>query len=332
MKKINMAILGAGNIAGAMAKAISGIPEWVNAYAVAARDLERAQSFAKEWGFAKAYGSYDELVKDPQVDLIYVATPHSHHYEHAKLCLENGKATLVEKAFTANAAQTADLIMISEEKHIFLQEAIWTRFIPAKDIVQKLLEDKVIGEPVSLFGEFSVPIAHVKRLTDPALAGGSLLDLGMYSLTFASMYFGDDIVEVSSKCEKYETGVDATDDIYYTYRDGKTAHLRTSFVSGPFNEGTIEGTKGKIRVETLNNYTAIQVFDTEGKLTAEYPIPPQVNGYEYEVIASVKALQAGEIETKEMTHAETLEIMRQMDALRKEWGVIYPFPGENGTL
>lgn len=324
MKKWNMAIIGAGVIANAMAEAIGGL-EQVNAYAVASRSMERAEQFAAKWNFKKAYGSYEELVSDPEVELVYVATPHSHHFEHAKLCVEHGKPVLVEKAFTANAKQAEELISLAEEKKVFLTEAIWTRYLPAAAIIRKLLEDGAIGEPKSLTAEFSVPLTHVQRMCDPALAGGALLDLGMYTLTFASMYFGDDIVKVSSECEKYETGVDATDDIYYTYRDGKEAHLHTSFVNGPVNEGTINGTDGKLYVSTLNNYSAIKLYDKNGNLRENVTIPPQINGYEYEVLACINALAAGKLECEEMPHRETLEIMKRMDELRADWGVVFPF-------
>ena len=146
MKKWNMAIIGAGVIANAMAEAINGL-EQVNAYAVASRSMERAEQFAAKWNFQKAYGSYEELVSDPEVELVYVATPHSHHFEHAKLCVEHGKPVLVEKAFTANAQQAEELISLAEEKKVFLTEAIWTRYLPAAAIIRKLLEDGAIGEP-----------------------------------------------------------------------------------------------------------------------------------------------------------------------------------------
>lgn len=325
MRRVNMAIMGAGNIAGQMATAINGLKELVCAYAVASRSLEKAENFAREWHFQKAYGSYEELVADPEVDLIYVATPHALHFANAKLCVEHGKAVLVEKAFTANADQARQLIQLAQERKIFLTEAIWTRYMPSRQLVADLLEEKVIGEPLSLEAEFSVPISHKRRMYDPALAGGALLDLGMYCLTFASMYFGDDIVEITSHCEKLETGVDATDDIYYTYRDGKKAHLRTSMVSGPVNRGEIRGTKGHIEVETLNNFSAIRVYDMEEKMVREVEIPPQINGYEYEVLACIHAMEAGKRECPEMPHSETIEIMEQMDRLRRDWGVIYPF-------
>ena len=328
MKQINMAILGAGNIARQMAVAVNGLQSQVRAYAVASRSLEKAEAFAREWHFQKVYGSYEELAADPEVDLIYIATPHAMHYDNARLCIEHGKAVLVEKAFTANAAQARELIRLAEEKKVFLTEAIWTRYMPGRQIVEKLLAQGVIGEPISLEAEFSVPLSHKQRMYDPALAGGALLDLGMYCLTFASMYFGDEIAEVTSRAEKLDTGVDAMDDIYYTYVDGKKAHLRTSMVTGPVNRGEIKGTQGRIEVDTLNNFSAIRVYDNAGNLLQEPEIPAQINGYEYEVLACVRAMEAGNLECEEMPHSETIEIMEQMDRLRREWGVVYPFEVE----
>ncbi|MDE5746643.1 MAG: Gfo/Idh/MocA family oxidoreductase [Acetatifactor sp.] len=325
---MNMAILGAGNIAQQMAVAVNGLQSQVRAYAVASRSLEKAEAFAREWHFQKAYGSYEELAADPEVDLIYIATPHAMHYDNARLCVEHGKAVLVEKAFTANAAQARELIRLAEEKKVFLTEAIWTRYMPGRQIVEKLLAQGVIGEPIFLEAEFSVPLSHKQRMYDPALAGGALLDLGMYCLTFASMYFGDEIAEVTSRAEKLDTGVDAMDDIYYTYVDGKKAHLRTSMITGPVNRGEIKGTQGRIEVDTLNNFTAVRVYDNAGNLLQEPEIPAQINGYEYEVLACVRAMEAGNLECEEMPHSETIEIMEQMDRLRREWGVVYPFEVE----
>lgn len=328
MKRINMAIMGVGNIARQMAAAINGLEGQVCAYGVASRSLERAEAFAKEWHFQRAYGSYEELAEDPEVDLVYIATPHAMHYDNARLCVEHGRAVLVEKAFTANADQARELIRLARERHVFLTEAIWTRYLPARQIVESLLEEGIIGEPLTLEAEFSVPLSHVRRMYDPALAGGALLDLGMYCLTFASMYFGNEIARVESHAEKLDTGVDAADEIEYFYRDGRKAHLRTSMVTGPINRGVIRGTRGRIEVDNLNNYAAIRVYDTAGNLLREPEIPPQINGYEYEVLACVRALEAGRQECAEMPHALTLEIMEQMDRLRRDWGVVYPFETE----
>lgn len=323
--RMNVGILGAGNIARAMATALNGIPSEACAYAVASRDLKKAEDFAKEWQIGKAYGSYEELVSDPDIDLIYVATPHSFHFEHAKLAVEHGKAVLVEKPFTPNEAQAKELFALAKEKNVLITEAMWTRYLPAQDIIKDLMNSGIIGEVQSLKAEFSEPLAHVARLREPTLAGGALLDIGIYALTFASMYFGDDIVECSSTCEKYETGVDGTEEIFLTYRDGKTAKIRSTFTSNATNEATIYGAKGNIYVKDLHNYSEIKVYDLEGNCVKTCEIPAQVNGYEYEVLSCKRALCAGALECEELPHEQTLILLRQMDELRKEWGVIYPF-------
>lgn len=324
MNKFNMAIIGAGNIATQMAKAINGLDD-VNAYAIASRDLTKAQKFAEEYKFDKAYGTYEELVKDEKIDLVYIATPHSEHYAHAKLCIEHGKPVLVEKAFTANARQAKEIIELAKEKGVFLTEAIWTRYMPGRRMIQDIIASGKIGKVDSLEADFSIPICNVPRMNDPALAGGALLDLGMYTLTFASMFLGDDIISTESRCIKYRTGVDATDFIELTYRDGKQAFLRTSMVSGSKNEGKINGTDGYIEVFNLNSLEKINIYDSDGQLK-ETLIPPKiVNGYEYEVMACKQAIGEGKLECDMMPHSETLLIMEQMDKLRRKWDVKYPF-------
>jgi len=322
--KFKMAILGAGHIATKMALAINGLEE-VEAYAVASRDIEKAKAFAEEYKFAKYFGSYEEMVKDPEIQLVYVATPHSHHYEHTKLCIENGKNVLVEKAFTANAEQAEELINLAKEKGVFMTEAMWTRFMPGVEIINQIIADGRIGEVDSVEADFSIPISGNLRLHEPALAGGALLDLGVYCLTFASMFLGDDIAQTRSRCIKFETGVDATSHIELTYTDGKQAFLRTSMVSGSRNEGKINGTKGYIMVYNLNSIDKIEVFDAGGYLQETIVPEKIVNGYEYEVLASKKAIEEGMTESKEMPLEETLIIMKQMDELRESWGVVYPF-------
>lgn len=328
-EKFKMAIMGAGGIAGAMAEAITGLSKShgvdIEAYAIASRSLEKAQQFAEKWHFTKAYGSYEEMVEDAEIDLVYIATPHSEHYENAKLCIGHGQSVLVEKAFTANAEQAKELIKLAREKGVFLAEAIWTRYMPGLPMIREIIESGRIGEVDSVEADFLVPISKVKRLHDPALAGGALLDLGVYALTFASMFMGDDIVSTKSRCLKYETGVDATNHMELTYRDGRQAFLRTSMVSGHKNEGKINGTKGYIAVSNLNNLEKIEVFDRDGQLQ-ETLVPPQlVNGYEYEVLACMKAIEEGLAECAEMPHDEIVEIMEQMDSFRREWGIVYPF-------
>lgn len=328
--KLKMAVMGTGNIASKMAEAINGLDE-IEAYAVASRDMEKARQFARKWKFTKYYGSYEEMVEDPDIQLIYIATPHSMHYENAKMCMEHGKNVLVEKAFTVNAKQAKNLIDLAHKNEVFLEEAIWTRYMPGLEMIKAILADGRIGQIDSVEADFSIPICGVKRLHDPELAGGALLDLGIYTLTFASMILGDEIASTKSRCIKYGTGVDATDHIELTYKDGKQAFLRTSMVSGSRNEGKINGTQGYIAVSNLNSLEKIEVFDAQGQLQ-ETVIPPQlVNGYEYEVLACKKAIEAGRLECEEMPHAKIMQMMKQMDELRESWGIVYPFERERGT-
>ena len=322
---MNVAILGAGNIARCMATALNGLDESYVPYAIASRNLEKAQEFADKWHFAKAYGSYEELAKDPLVDLVYIATPHAMHHDHALLCMKHGKAVLVEKSFCGNAAQAKEVLDYAEEHGVFATEAIWTRYLPSRQMILDIMESGIIGEPMSIDAEFSVPLAHLERMYDPALAGGTLLDLGMYALTFASMFFGDEVERWESHAKLLDTGVDADDEITMYYADGKKAIVRSSMVTHKVNEGRIFGTKGSIYAKDLTNYSQICVYDENQKLVKEYPIPKQVNGYEYEVIAARKAIEAGKIQCEEMPHEETMVVMRWMDDLRKEWGVKYPF-------
>lgn len=322
---MNVAILGAGIIATSMATAINGLDDSVVAYAVAARDLARAEEFKEKWGFKKAYGSYEEMLADPEVDLVYVATPHSHHFEHAKLCIESGKAVLCEKPFTANAKQAEELFALAKEKKVLITEAIWTRYMPSRKLIDDAVASGIIGEPTMIIADLSYSIEQKGRMTDPALAGGALLDLGVYPINFASMVFGDDIEEITGFCTYTDTGVDAQDSITMKYKDGKIAVLTASMKAATHRYGQITGTKGYITCTNINNVEKIEVFNVDHELIKEIPVPKQVNGYEYEVLACQRALKDGDLECIEMPHAETIKMMKWMDSLRAQWGIKYPF-------
>ncbi|MVX66511.1 gfo/Idh/MocA family oxidoreductase [Clostridium chromiireducens] len=324
MSKIKMGILGAGDIAKLMAETISKMDN-VDTYAIAARDLERAEKFSKEYGFEKAYGSYEEMLKDESLDLVYIATPHSHHYEHAVMCLNHGKHVLCEKAFTSNAKQAEEVLKLAESKGLLITEAIWTRYMPMSKTLNEVIESGVIGKVTSLNVNLSYPITHKARIIDPELAGGALLDLGVYTLNFAAMVFGDKIKSISSTAIKTETGVDAQNSITICFEDGKMAVLNSSILAISDRQGVINGDKGYIVVENINNYEKIRVFSLEREEIAVYDAPKQITGYEYEVEAAIQAIENKEIECPQMPHKETLRIMEIMDSLRHEWGVIYPF-------
>lgn len=320
---MKMGILGAGNIGGAMARTIAGMDK-VEAYAVGARDLARAEAFAAQYHFTKAFGSYEEMLSDPELELVYVATPHSHHYEHVKLCLEHGKHVLCEKAFTVNAKQAVELFEMAKSKNLLLTEAIWTRYMPMRKTLDEIAASGVIGEITSLTANLGYVVGHLPRMQEPGLAGGALLDLGVYPINFASMVFGDKIREVSSSAVLTESKVDAVNSITLIYEDGKMAQLHSNMMVATDRRGMIYGDKGYIEVQNINNCEAIRVFDTNHKLIAEYETPKQITGYEYEVEACMEAMAKGELECPQMPHKESIRIMELMDSLRAQWGVKYP--------
>ena len=317
-------IIGAGWIADKMAQAIAPFKD-IEIYAIASRSLDKAETFAKTYGIPVAYGSYTELVTDPSVDLVYIATPHSHHYDHAMLAIEHGKPVLVEKAFTANAAQAERLIKAAREKGVFITEAIWTRYMPMSHKVTEIMESGVIGKPRVLTATLCYMMEEKERIVRADLCGGALLDLGVYSLNFARMYFGTDIVKTVSNCHLGPTGMDMHECISLSYADGRMANLQSGALCLNDRQGIISGTEGYIRVDNINCPEVIEVYRNY-ELVARYEKPEDmVNGYEYQVFECMRCLQEGLLESPMMPHKETISIMRQMDELRKEWGVNYPY-------
>ncbi|MBQ7954922.1 MAG: Gfo/Idh/MocA family oxidoreductase [Lachnospiraceae bacterium] len=321
---MKFAILAPGKIAGKMAKAVSGILD-IEKYAVASRSLERARDFAKEWNFEKAYGSYEEMLKDPEVELVYVASPHSHHFEHAKMCLEAGKHVLVEKAFTVNAAQARELISLSREKGLLLAEAIWTRYMPSRKMIKDLIDGGAIGKVTSLTANLGYILPHIERLQNPELAGGALLDLGLYPINFALMVMDGEVVDVQSTAVLSPKGVDWMNSMTLTFEGGRMAVLHSTMLALTDRQGTIYGDEGFLEVQNINNCEEVRVYDKDRNLVETHAVPEQINGYEYEVIACVKAIREGKIQCEEMPHSETLRVMTLMDRMRSQWGMKYPW-------
>ncbi len=322
---MNIGILGAGGIARTMAKTVKQM-EGVQVAAIGSRDQEKADAFAAELSIPRAYGSYEALAQDSALDLIYIATPHSRHFEDAMLCLENGRNVLCEKAFTANAMQAEKLLAYAQQHHLFISEAIWTRFLPMRFVLQDIMASGVIGEISSLTATLGYSLGHVERLCKPELAGGALLDLGVYTINFALMAFGDEVVGMKSNCVKNEYGVDANNSIILNFKDGKTALLHSNMRANLDRRGIIYGDKGRIECDNINNCREIRVILNHGEEKI-YTAPPQISGYEFEVEASMQAIAEGKTECEQMPHSETLRVMQMMDALRKEWGIRYPFEG-----
>ena len=319
---MKLGILGAGGIASTMAKTVAEM-KGVEVYAVAARDLERARVFAQKYEVKKAYGSYEEMLADDEVELVYIATPHSHHYLHAKMCLEAGKHVLCEKAFTVNAEQAQKLFDLAKEKKLLITEAIWTRYMPSRKMINDIIESGVIGEVTAVTANLSYTVSHVERIRKPELAGGALLDVGVYPINFASMVLGDKVKDVKATAI-FQNGVDILDSIAMVFEGDCMATLQCGAREISDRMGSIFGTRGYMQVQNINNPEKITVFDTEHKEVASYVVPEQISGYEYEVESCMKAIQEGKLECPEMPHAETIRIMKIMDDIRMDYVISGP--------
>ena len=327
MKTMRVGYIGAGNISGQMAETIAQMSEVEN-YAVAARDPERAREFAERWGFSHAYGSYEELLADPDVDLVYVALPHSHHHRWTIAALEAGHHVLCEKAFAANVRQAREMIECARERGLLLAEAIWTRYMPSRKMIEEIVSSGQIGEVTTVAANLGYRVDGNARMTDPALAGGALLDLTVYPLNFASMVLGNGIRRIAASMVPAATGVDGQDNVMIEYESGQMASLFSTMYAMTDREGQILGTKGFVTVENINNPQVIRVYASDGltrELTREIAVPEQITGYEYELLSCKRAIEEGALECPEMPHAETLELMRQMDEIRRQFGVVFPF-------
>ena len=320
---MKIGILGAGRIAGKFANTMNQVSE-AECWAVASRSAERAAAFAEQWGFAKSWGSYEEMLSDPELELVYVATPHSHHYEHMKLCLEYGKHVLCEKAFTLNAAQAREIAALAAEKKCYLAEALWTRYMPSRQIIDDLLSSGIIGKVRMLTANLCYPVSHKERIMDPALGGGALLDLGVYGLNFAMTHLGQEITGVDTTVQMTDTGVDGSEVITLRYRNGAMAVLTHSVFARSDLQGVFSGEKGYIVVENINNPKSASVYDDYGRLLKRVEMPPQVTGYEYELREAIRCISEGKIRTECITPEYSVELMELMDRVRGQWGFRFP--------
>ena len=323
---MKIGILGTGKIANVMAKTME-LMEDAELIAVASRSKEKAEDFAFDYDLdlEKAYGSYEELAADPDVELVYIATPHSRHYEDTMLMLKGGKHVLCEKAFMANASQAREVISYAKSHGLLVQEALWTRFQPMTAILKDVLASGVLGEMSSLTANFGADLRHVDRLMKPELAGGALLDLGLYSLNFALTAFGSEGIEkITSTCTKNEYGVDLHNSIILTYTDGRTAILHSNAGALLDNRAVVYGSQGRLEFESINNSAGMLVCAKGGAIKC-YNAPKQITGFEYEVQAVIDAIEEGKLECEQMPHSETIRLMEIMDELRAQWGIKYPF-------
>ncbi len=320
---MKIGFLGTGRILKKVMPTLKRIKE-IECYAIASRSMERATAAAEEHDIPIAYGSYEELVQDEAVELVYIVTPHSRHFEDMKLCIAHGKPVLCEKAFTINATQAKEIEKLSREKGVFVAEAMWTRYMPSRQLIQEIIDSGIIGNITTLTANLSYVVAHKKRIMEPELAGGALLDLGVYGLNFAYMHFGAEIDRIESSVLFTETGVDAMESITLFYKDGRMAVLTHSIYTRSDRQGVFHGDKGYIVVDNINNPLKISVFDVNDTLIKEIQAPEQISGYEYQFLECMDKIKNHEMESDSSPLRDSVFVMEMADTVRKQWGFVYP--------
>ncbi|HSF45175.1 MAG TPA: Gfo/Idh/MocA family oxidoreductase [Chitinophagaceae bacterium] len=326
MNKIRWGILGCGRIAGKFASDLLLVKD-AELVAVGSRSREKAASFAEKYPAPHVHGTYEELVSDPDVDVIYVASPHSHHHEHTLLCLRHNKAVLCEKAFAINARQAEEMITEAHNRKLFLMEALWSKFLPHFNMVGSMISEGKIGTIRSMQVNFGFkPVEPVpQRIFDPALGGGTLLDIGIYNVFFVLTFMGvpDRIQALMTPAR---TGVDEQLAVQFSYKNGGLAQMLSSFSSNLATEADIAGDNGRIRL--LNRFyepsTTIQYFPDKYDSLQTIPFSKEGGwGYQYQVRHVHECLRQGLIESPVMTHQNSLELMQVMDRVREIAGIRY---------
>ena len=317
---MNVGIIGAGHIAEKAATTLAAMGD-MKCLAIGSRSLEKAQAFAAQFGIERAYGSYEDLLKDPDIGLVYIATPHSCHFAHARDAILAGKPCLVEKSFMLNATEAAAILALAREKGVFVGEAIWPRYMPSCEIGRELIASGVICEPKMVSATLAYNVSDKERILSPELGGGALLDLGVYLLTFVRMYFDAPIERLNTTCIKAPSGVDATEDITMILADGTLASLQASAWCQGGNEAVIAGTTGYLVFDDLIHPTRISICRKRHVVERVVEMPPQITGFEYQFRACRDAIAAGALEPSQMPHGEILYVMHLMDRLRAEWGM-----------
>ena len=324
-KRFNWGILGPGLIAQQFADDLK-VVDGAALYAVASSSQERGQAFAQKNGGEKVYDSYEALVNDPQVDGVYIATPHRFHFENTMLCLEAGKPVLCEKPLTVNAAEAKILFETARQKKVFLMEALWTRYLPIFGQIRTWLEEGAIGDLhllSSTFG-FSIPKGKQQRWLNPELAGGTLLDMGVYPIATSQWVMGMMPESFGARAIIGETGVDELISVVLQYPNQVVSMFSTNFLSDNVNDFYIYGTKGFIRIHANFWGASKATLTVEGQeLTVSRPL--RAGGFEYQTEEAMRCVRAGLLESPGMTQAQTLANMELMDKIRAEVGVHYPF-------
>lgn len=329
--KIRWGILACGRIAKKFAADLQ-LVEGAELIAVSSRDKQKAIDFAAQFPAKYTHGSYEELVLNPEVDVIYVASPHAMHHEHTLLCLNHGKAVLCEKAFAINLTQAIEMVELARSKKIFLMEALWTRFLPHYNKVREMIADGMIGEVKGVLANFGFkPVSPVPdRLFNPALGGGALLDIGIYPTFLAQSLLGKPD-KIMASMNTSESGVDEQSSMIFQYKDGKMASLFSSLASNLETDADIFGTNGRIRLTNrfYEPTATIQYYPERVDSRTEVFIQKEAGwGYQHEIIHVNDCLRKGLTESPTHTLTDTLDLMETLDKIREAMGLKYGIGNE----
>jgi len=324
-KTYRWGILSTGKIAHKFVQDLKLVPE-AQVVAVGSRNQASADEFADLYNIPHRHSSYEALVADPDVDVIYIATPHAMHYENSLLCLNAGKHVLCEKAFTLNAKQAREVIALARQKNLFIMDAIWTRFMPSMYEVRRMLHEGTLGEVQMVNATFGFKPAYdpEARLFNPELGGGTLLDIGIYPIQLAFMVYGQKPDSFLTTAHIGTTGVDERTGIILQYSGGRTATINTAFTMQLSNDATIYGTNGYLHLHAPFWNTSTMTLHITGQDPKLISTPLTGFGYAHEIMEVHTCLDANQTESQWMPLDETIALMETMDALRAAWGVVYP--------
>jgi predicted dehydrogenase len=321
---VRWGILAPGNIAKRFAEGLKALPD-AKLVAVGSRTQEKADAFADEFDAPNRHGSYQALVDDPNVDIVYVASPHPLHKEHSLLALNAGKAVLCEKPFTINAAEAREVIETARRKNLLLIEGMWSRWFPAMARLRELVREGAIGDVRMVQADFGfrAGVNPEGRLFNPALGGGALLDVGVYCVSFAAMLLGTPS-RIEALATLGETGVDEQSAVLLGYPKGEIALLSTAIRTNTPQEATVIGTDGHIKLPSPWWNPKTLVVKRGGQDTETLDVPYESNGFHYEAAEAMRCLREGKTESDVLPLDETVAVMETLDAIRARWGLKYP--------
>jgi len=319
-------ILSTGTIAKKFAQTLGAMKGEAVFAGVASRDLEKAQAFAKEYGTATAYGSYEEMAAAKDIDAIYIATPNTLHYSNTMLCLEEGKHVLCEKPFTTNATDARKLYEAAKAKSLFIMDGLWTMHLPMYAKIRQIINGGAIGEVKHIRAEYGFITDGARKdfKMDSAVGGGSLLDVGIYNVGFAAMVLGTKPSTIQAHLNICEYGTDDLAAAMLTYPSGVTASLVSAIGTKMPQEATIFGTKGRISLPNYQSATLMYVQPNEGE-PVEYKMPFDINGFEYQIREFGNCVQQGLLESPQLTQDFSVGVIQVLDDIRKAGGLKFSF-------